>query len=107
MSYQYAPFGCLPEGKMAARSLSERPTTLDCPTLDNFNSSPMVEPSSLEGDIPGAPSRPPISLTLPSVTLVMRFPDSRSYHSLPMMPLIDGVAPLMNVEWPQAVYVGT
>src|SRR5262245_63331686 len=86
---------------MAARSLSEMPMTLACPPVANFNSSPMVEPSILEGDIPAAPSRPPTSLTLPSVTLVMRFPDSRSYHSLPMMPFIDGVAPLINVAWPQ------
>ena len=68
-----------------------------------FNSSPIVLTSSRLGD---APSPPPSAWTVSSLTLVTTLPDSRSYHSLPTMPLIEGVAPVRKVLWPTAVTVG-
>jgi hypothetical protein len=83
--------------------LLEIPITFDLP-LAIFSSSPSVLTSSFDGD----DARPlaPSSCRLSSDTLVTCLPSSRSYHSLPTMPLTEGVAPVSIVEWPMAVTVG-
>ena len=48
----------------------------------------------------------PTSVVAGSNTLVTDAPIWRSYQSLPMMPLTDGVAPVSIVECPTAVTVG-
>src|SRR5580704_19124989 len=93
-----------PKGRMALRSLIDTPMLRDSiPCI--LISSPMLLPSRRRGDDPGAPATPPTSLDLGSKTLVTDRLLSRSYHSLAMMPLTDGVAPLRTVEWPTAVTV--
>ena len=89
---------------MALRSLIEIPITL-LPFPAIFSSSPMVETSMRRGDEPVSPGRPPSSCTVGSETLVTVWAVSRSYQSLPMIPLSDGGAPLRKVEWPIAVTV--
>ncbi len=64
----------------------------------------MVEARRRRGEapVPVAPS----SVTVSSVMLWIDAAVARSYQSLPMMPLTDGVAPLSMVAWPTAVTVG-
>ena len=69
-----------------------------------FNSSPTVLTSRRRGEAP-SPVAPNI-FTVSSLTLVTTLPVARSYHSLPIMPLKDGVAPDKKVLWPTAVTVG-
>src|SRR5450432_2521699 len=95
-----------PDGRMAARSFSDTPTTCDRPPLAIFNSSPSVLTSRRLGDDPG-PASPPSSLAAPSETLVTWVFSSRSYQSLATIPLTDGIAPERKVLWPTAVTVGT
>ncbi len=75
------------------------------PLPDIFISSPRVDCSRRLGEAhsPGAPR----SLHVSSETLVTAFFEARSYHALPIMPLMAGVAPVRKVEWPTAVTVGT
>ena len=93
-----------PEGRIAARSLMDTPITLDSASRI-LTSSPTVLTSRRRGEDPGAFGTPPTTLVCGSETLVTVWPESRSYHSLPMMPLTEGVAPLRKVEWPTAVRV--
>src|SRR5437899_1009592 len=93
-----------PDGRIALRSLIDTPITFP-PLPEIFSSSPRVDGSRRRGEDP-APA-PPSSLVVSSETLVTRFPVAWSHHSFPMIPLIDGVAPLRKVEWPAAVTVGT
>jgi hypothetical protein len=104
VSNQYAPSAMRPAGSTALRSLLEMPITFDLP-LAIFSSSPKVLTSSLRGDEP-RPGLPPSSCVCSSETLVTCLPASRSNHSLPTIPLTDGVAPLSMVAWPIAVTVG-
>src|SRR5262249_2208287 len=83
---------------------SEIPMACDL-GLAIFSSSPSVLTNKRRGDEPGA-GVPPSRLVLSSVTLVTVLDDSRSYQSLPMMPLMEGVAPLRKVLCPMAVTVG-
>ena len=82
----------------------ETPITLP-PLPDIFISSPTVDCSRRFGDAPSPVE--PRSLNVSSDTLVTRFFVARSHHSLPIMPLSAGVAPVRNVECPTAVTVGT
>src|ERR1022692_984495 len=85
-----------PAGRIALRSLSEMPITLP-PLRAIFSSSPTVLTSRCRGEAPSPLA--PSSFTASSPTLVTTLPVSRSYHSLPTMPLIDGVAPDRKVLW--------
>ena len=99
-----------PAGSTAERSFSDRPKTFGACSLPAgarealFSSSPTVSTSIRCGDDP-APL-PPTSCVSGSSTLVTLLPRLRSYQSLPTIPLTDGVAPLIIVEWPTAVTVG-
>src|SRR5258708_11795630 len=94
-----------PAVRIAPRSLMEIPITLE-PGCAIFNSSPIALTSIRFGDDPVAPGPPPSRRVVSSDTLVTERPVVRSYHSLPTIPLTDGVAPLRNVECPTAVTVG-
>ena len=99
-----------PAGSTAERSFRESPNTLGrfgAPSAARealFSSSPTVETSRRRGDAPSPV--PPTNVVPGSETLVTLRPSARSYQSLPMMPLIAGVAPDSMVEWPIAVTVG-
>src|SRR5260370_35815555 len=92
-----------PAGRIALRSLIDTPITFP-PLPEIFSSSPRVDGSSRRGDDPWP--EPPTSLTVSSETLVTCLPTALSHHSFPMIPLIDGVAPLRKVQCPTAVTVG-
>jgi hypothetical protein len=93
-----------PAGRIAARSLMDIPITLESAFLI-FSSSPTVLTSSRRGDEPCAALVPPTKEDCGSETLVTRLPVSLSNHSLAIIPLDDGAAPLRNVECPTAVTV--
>ena len=81
--------------------------TLAFPPSAILISSPMVLTSMRRGEAPVAVgSALPSSSVAASLAAVTRFPSSLSNHSLPTMPLTEGVAPLRNVECPTAVTVG-
>src|SRR5260221_6057133 len=91
-----------PDGRIALRSLMEMPITFEgCP--DILSSSPTVLTSRRRGEDPFVPGVPPRSAVDLSLTLLTASSDSRSSHSLLIMPLMEGVAPLRNVECPTAV----
>ena len=94
-----------PTGRIALRSLLDMPIAFDS-GFRIFSSSPIVLTSNRRGDDPPRPDAAPSMSTVSSETLVTCLPVSRSYHSFPTMPLIEGVAPLRIVEWPTAVTVG-
>ena len=106
LSTQYAASAMWPEGRIAARSFMEMPMTLDTPPLAILISSPSVLTRRLCGELPVAPALAPSSLVALSSTEVMSRPSERSYHSLPMMPLVAGTEPVRNAECPGAVTVG-
>src|SRR5690348_4445094 len=91
-----------PAGRIALRSLIEIPITLESPPW-GFNSSPTVLTRERRGDVPGRLD--PVLFVSESITLETVVLVERSYHSLPMMPLSEGVAPERKVEWPTAVTV--
>src|SRR6266849_1922504 len=93
-----------PAGRIALLSLIETPMTFESPPWD-FNSSPTVLTSRRRGDEPARPGTELTSFDFGSKTLVTFCAVSRSYHSLAMIPLTDGGAPLRNVECPTAVTV--
>src|SRR5690349_16520519 len=105
LSNQYAPSAICPAGRIALRSFNDTPITFDLPLPYIFISSPSVLTSMRRVDAPPSPAPPSIFTEL-SETLETWPPESRSYHSLATMPLIDGVAPDINVLWPIAVTVG-
>ncbi len=93
-----------PEVRMAPRSFRERPKTLDVGRAI-LSSSPSVLTNRRRGEEPCTLSLGPVRQVEASATLAT-FPfvsflqissimkGVRSYHSLPMMPLTEGVAPL-------------
>src|SRR5690349_16751472 len=101
-----------PVGRIADRSLSDTPIVRDFPAPPAILiSSGRVSTSMRRGDDPtcGCPftNAPPTSFVDLSDTLVTAAFSSRSYQSLPMIPLTDGVAPDRIVLCPTAVIVGT
>ena len=76
---------------MALRSLIDTPITFDSGST-RLSSSPTVLASSRRGEDPARLPDPPTKLVVSSLTLVTRVPVARSNHSLPMIPLADGVA---------------
>ena len=94
-----------PAGRIAERSFRDMPITFGRSRCARFISSPSVLTSRRRGDAP-AVADPPRGRTESSETLVTFLPDSRSYQSLPTIPLMLGVAPVSMVECPIAVTVG-
>ena len=93
-----------PAGRIALRSLMEIPITFDSPPCI-FNSSPTVLTSRR-----AATSR---AICIRADQLGGRIgnagnclPVRRSYHSLPMIPLMDGVAPVKKVSMAHGGYSG-
>ena len=93
-----------PAGRIALRSFSESPITLDFDAVAILSSSPTVLTSILRGEAPSP--APPTIFSAGSETLVTDPPVTRSYQSLPMMPLMAGSAPDRYVLWPMAVTLG-
>jgi len=90
-----------PAGRIALRSLIETPITLP-PLPDIFSSSPIVDCSIRAARIP-RPRRPAVwSIHRNAGHALARLPIP---PFVAMIPLIAGVAPLKNVEWPTAVTV--
>ena len=93
-----------PAIRMALRSLCEIPITRE-PGWAIFSSSPTVLTRRRCGEEPVVCPAPRRSVP-GSSTLVTFLFSARSYQSFPMMPLIDGGAPVSIAEWPTAVTEG-
>ncbi len=84
-SSQYAPVALRPAGRIAPRSLRDRPTTLDLKR--SRISSERVEPMKFLGErFPEAGLLTPTPETSGSLTQLMLFPDFLSNQSLPTIP---------------------
>src|SRR5580658_10333088 len=112
-SNQYAPLARCPAGMIALRDLMEMPITFD--SSEAFrSSSPSVLTSRRLADAgspsvhlgPFAAGEAPTVCSFQSQTLVTTCPSARSYHVLPTIPLVAGIAPDMKMLWPTAVTVG-
>src|ERR1044072_2963754 len=96
---QYAAFAWRPAGKIADRSLTERPITFERPLVTRRSSSPTVELRRRFGLAPASPGSPPRTFTSVSVRLVVLLRVAGSSQSLAMMPDTAGNAPVIMVEW--------
>jgi hypothetical protein len=104
VSHHSARSAIRPTVRIAARSLCEIPITREAGWAI-FSSSPTVLTRRRCGELPVA-SRPPTSRVPGSSTLVTFLFSTRSYQSLPTMPLIEGGAPVSIAMCPTAVTEG-
>src|SRR5262249_11228600 len=122
LSAQNAPFAVWPDGRIAARSFSEIPYSLDRPCVANRTSSPIVVAFRLMGEAPirgslgfgaGGGSNAGRSSKVPTIRYRSSSTDVitrsalrlRSHHSLLPIPWPSVYAPVPIVACPGAVFV--